>query len=119
MMSTGPRSPGATTAGDEIQQKVPVALAGENWRVEKRRLETNKEIEDLYDDSIAKCLDMNAVANQKALDAYNQVYSKIKHTSPPLPITHSKLGKKLKSDRAICDSETLYLPPAYLPLHPF
>jgi hypothetical protein len=93
MMSTGSRSLGATAAGDEVQQmaKVPVALAGENWRVEKRRLETSKEIEDLYDESIAKCLDMNAVANQKALDAYNLVYSKIKHTSPPLPITHSKL----------------------------
>jgi hypothetical protein len=60
--------------------------------VEKERRRTNKEIEDVYDTSITKSLNMNKMANQRAVEIYNTTFAKVKNSANPLPALHFKLA---------------------------
>jgi hypothetical protein len=68
-----------------------IAVAAERWNIEKKRAEYDSEIESFYNKQVAKCLNIDKVANEKITKLYNEIYYKVKWSNPPLPSTQQKL----------------------------
>ncbi len=66
-------------------------IAAERWNVEKKRIEIDTEIEAFYNVQISKCINIESISNKKAMKLYNDIFYKVKWSSPPIPSVHGRL----------------------------
>lgn len=68
-----------------------LTVAAERWNVEKKRMEMDEDIEKFYNGKVAKCLEVDKIANERITKLYNDIYYKVKWSNPPLPVVYQKL----------------------------